>query len=287
MTDGAVVVRAGLLTTVQDLGRAGLAHLAVPRSGAADRASLGLANRLVANPEHSAGIETTLLGTDLRFLCGRWTAVAGASCAIRIDGRPANTNCPQYVPAGAILSIGPAERGVRSYIAVAGGIAIPPVLGSRSTDTLSGIGPRPLAPGDMLPFGPGHAGPPPVDLAPRPLIPDVAHVRLVQGPRDSWFTDDAIRALTTSEYAVTTSSNRVGVRLAGPPLTTSATKGLPSEGIVLGAVQVPSNGQPLIFLTDHPTTGGYPVIGVVHPADLSLVAQARPGTGIRFSWLSP
>jgi biotin-dependent carboxylase-like uncharacterized protein len=282
-----VVVRPGLLATVQDLGRPGLAHLAVPRSGAADRDGLQLANRLVGNPADAAGIETTLLGADLRFGAGRWVAVTGAPAPVRVDGHPAGLNRPQWVPAGATLSIGPAERGVRSYLAVAGGIDVPPVLGSRSTDVLSGLGPAPLATGRILPVGPPRAAPPPVDVAPRPLIPDPARLRVIPGPRDHWFDGRTLRTMSTSAYRVTAESNRIGVRLAGPTLPASTTGSLPSEGMVRGSVQVPPSGQPLVFLADHPTTGGYPVIGVVHPADMGLVAQARPGCVVRFCWTGP
>jgi biotin-dependent carboxylase-like uncharacterized protein len=273
------VTRAGLLSTVQDLGRPGLAHLGVPRSGAVDAASLRLANRLVGNAEDAAGIETTLLGADLRFRVARWAAVTGARGAVRVDGRPAAADQPLFVPAGSTLSVGSADQGVRAYVAIAGGIAVPPVLGSRSTDTLSHLGPAPLADGDVLPLGPVTGEPAPVDVVPRPAVLDVPEVRLIPGPRDDWFSTEL---LTNAPYTVSTLSDRVGVRLEGPVLTRLKEGELPSEGIVLGAVQVPANGQPLIFLADHPTTGGYPVVGVVHPADIGLVAQAAPGTHIRF-----
>lgn len=279
-----VVLRSGSLTTVQDLGRPGLAHLAVPRSGAADPDSLRLANRLVGNPESAAGIETTLLGADLRITAARWVAVTGAPCPVRVDGRPADIDRPVYVPAGAVLSICPADRGVRSYLAVAGGIRTAPVLGSRSTDLLSGIGLPPLTTGQRVPIGPATRAPASVDQAPRPLIPDEARLRLIAGPRDGWFDRATLRAVAATGYAVDSASNRIGVRLTGPAVAASHPGELPSEGMVRGAVQVPPGGQPLIFLVDHPTTGGYPVIGVVHPDDMGLVAQARPGTSVRFCW---
>jgi len=281
------VRRAGLRSTVQDLGRPGYADLGVPRSGAADAGSLRLANRLVGNPEEFAGIETTLLGVDLDFHSGRWVAVTGAVCPVTIDGRAADPCRPQYVPAGATLRIGTATRGVRSYVAVAGGIAVAPVLASRSTDTLSGIGPPPLADAMRLPLGPPGGQPSAVDIAPRPMLPPTARVRLVPGPRDDRFTEASLRALTTTTYRVTVDSDRIGVRLRGAALAGRHPGGLPSEGVALGAVQVPPDGQPLVFLADHPTTGGYPVVGVVHPADLWQVAQAAPGTAVRFSWHRP
>jgi biotin-dependent carboxylase-like uncharacterized protein len=280
------VVRAGLLSTVQDLGRPGLADLAVPRSGAADPASLRLANRLVGNAADDAGVETTLLGVDLLFHAARWVAVTGATCPVRVDGRAGDADRPLYVAAGATLSIGAARCGVRSYLAVAGGIAVAPVLRSRSTDVLSGIGPPPLTAGTVLPLGEPHGPPAPVDTAPHPVMPTLARLRIVAGPRDDRFTPAAIRTLSTATYEVTTASDRIGVRLRGPRLAGRTGGGLPSEGVVLGAVQVPPTGQPVVFLADHPTTGGYPVIGVVDPDDLWMVAQAGPGTLIRFAAFS-
>lgn len=291
------VVRPGLLATVQDLGRPGLAHLGVPHSGAADPASLRLANRLVGNAEDAAGIETTLLGADLELTvrpdrpapaappapAGRWMAVTGARCAVRVGGRPADTDRPQFVPAGSTLSIGAAESGVRSYLAVAGGIVLPPVLGSRATDLLSGIGPARLSAGDLLPLGRPAAAPAAVDVVPLPAPPEVARVRLLPGPRQDWFTAESLATLATATYRVSPVSDRIGVRLEGPALARSVPAELPSEGVVLGAVQVPADGVPLVFLADHPTTGGYPVVGVVHPADLAVVAQAAPGTRLRFT----
>jgi biotin-dependent carboxylase-like uncharacterized protein len=246
-----IIERAGLLATVQDLGRPGLAHLAVSRSGALDPASLRLANRLVGNAQGAAGIETTVLGADIRLTAARWVAVTGAGCDVRIDGRGADTDRPQYVPAGGVLSIGTARWGMRSYLAVAGGIAVPPVLGSRSTDTLSNIGPARLADGDILPLGPARWGPAAADVIARASATGLAVLRLLRGPRDTWFTDAALRTLVTRPYVVTAESDRVGARLDGPPLERVDGAGLPSEGMVLGAVQVPTSGQPWYCL---PTT---------------------------------
>ena len=277
-----VVLRPGLLTTVQDAGRPGAAHLGVSPSGAVDPASLRLANRLVGNPQDAAALETTLLGADVRLTAGRWVAVTGAGCDVAVDGRPAADARPLYVTAGATLSVGPARWGVRSYLAVGGGIAVEPVLGSRATDTLSHIGPPPLAAGDRLPLGDVPGVPAAADVVPRSAVTGTVDVRLVPGPRDSALTPAALRTLVTHPYRVTDHSDRVGARLTGPALERSGGESVPSEGIVLGSVQVPPNGLPLVFLADHPTTGGYPVVAVVHPADLWLVAQARPGTALRF-----
>jgi biotin-dependent carboxylase-like uncharacterized protein len=269
------VVRTGPLTTVQDLGRPGYAHLGVPRSGALDVPALRRANALVGNAPAAAVLEITLMGCALRFADGGRAAVTGATAEVRVDGEPATTDVVD-VPAGAVLEVGRATRGVRSYLAVAGGIAVEPVLGSRSTDTLSGLGPARLTKGATLPVGSGGGPADDVpDAPPAPAAELELGVRL--GPRDDWF---APGELFRNAYTISPVSNRVGARLAGPALTRARDGELPSEGVVLGAVQVPADGQPLIFLADHPTTGGYPVIGVVD--DVAPLAQARPGTTVRF-----
>jgi biotin-dependent carboxylase-like uncharacterized protein len=286
------VVRAGPLTTVQDLGRPGYAHLGVPRSGALDPAAARLANAHVGNPESAAVLETTLMGCALRFSEPARVAVTGASAVVSVDGSvlsdvvrvdgPAVLGVVD-IPAGSVLDVGRATTGVRSYVAVAGGIDVQPVLGSRSTDTLSGLGPARLVDGMTLPTGPAPDPIPPSARSSSEHLPEsgrgdrtlVLGVRL--GPRDDWFE---ARELFGSAYTISPVSNRVGARLAGPALTRTKTGELPPEGVVLGAVQLPADGLPLIFLADHPTTGGYPVVGVVD--DVTPLAQARPGTTVRF-----
>ncbi|MEN3583800.1 biotin-dependent carboxyltransferase family protein [Streptomyces sp. ZYX-F-203] len=277
-----VVVRAGLLTTVQDRGRPGHAHLGVPRSGVLDPPAARLANRLVGNAVDAAVLETTLDGCSLRPTTPVTVAVGGAPCPVGVDGRPAAWGAAVRVPAGAVLEIGEAVRGVRSYLAVAGGVAVAPVLGSRSTDLLSGLGPPPLVEGTVLPVGSPGPPPAPADAAPYPAPPDELVLRVTPGPREDWFTAEAVRVLVSRPYRVASSGNRIGLRLTGPVLERSAPGELPSEGMVLGAVQVPPDGCPVVFLADHPTTGGYPVIGVVRGSDLPAAAQAAPGTPVRF-----
>ncbi|BCY10217.1 biotin-dependent carboxyltransferase family protein [Actinoplanes sp. L3-i22] len=277
------VVRAGVRTTIQDQGRPGYAHLGVPRSGAVDAGALRLANRLAGNPPGAAGLEILLGGVRLRATRATTLAVTGAPCDVTVGERPADPGLPLAVPAGALISIGQARAGLRIYLAAAGGIAVPPVLGSRSTDTLSGLGPDRVLDGDVLPLGPMIALPPGVDLAPYPPPAAELRLRIWLGPRDDWFTADAIATMFRSVYRVSPESDRVGARLTGPALDRAVGGELPSEGLVLGAIQVPANGQPLIFLADHPTTGGYPVIGVVDPADVDLLGQARPGLPVRFT----
>ena len=283
MTDRAlVVVRAGALTTVQDRGRPGHAHLGVPHSGALDGRAAALVNRLVGNPPEAAALETTVNGCAVRPRSTVTIAVGGAPCPVAVDGRPVAWGAPVRVPAGALLDIGTVSSGVRSYVGVSGGIAVDPVLGSRSTDLLSGLGPAPLADGTVLPLGTPQHVHARVDVAPQPAPPTELVLRVTLGPRDDWFTLKAVRTFTSRPYRVSPASNRIGLRTEGPALERSLPGELPSEGMVLGAVQVPPDGRPVVFLADHPTTGGYPVIAVVQPQDLPAAAQAAPGTPVRF-----
>jgi biotin-dependent carboxylase-like uncharacterized protein len=274
------VLAPGPYATVQDLGRPGYAHVGVPHSGAADAGSLRLANRLLGNAEVLAGIEFTFGMARLRFLAGAWVALAGAPVPAG-PVRGAGMGVPFWVPEGAELRLGAPDWGLRTYLAVRGGIAAEPVLGSRSTDSLSGLGPEPLRAGAVLPVG-RPEGVIPVDLAPPPE-PRPAVLRVLPGPRDDWFAPEALEAMCAAPYAVSQDSNRVGVRLRGPELVRAKEGELPSEGMVAGAVQVPPSGQPIVFLADHPPTGGYPVIGVVRDADLAVAAQLRPGDEVRFT----
>ncbi|SEG90265.1 biotin-dependent carboxylase uncharacterized domain-containing protein [Actinacidiphila yanglinensis] len=277
------VIRSGALTTVQDLGRAGHAHLGVPHSGALDRPAHLLANALVGNAPSAAGLETTVNGCAVRASGPMVAAVTGAACAVRVDGRPVAWGAPVRVPAGAVLDVGAARRGLRSYLAFAGGLDVPPVLGSRATDLLSGLGPAPLADGRELRLGGERSGPPrAADVHPYAGLGPELVLPLVPGPRDDWFAADAPRVLARGRYEVSPASNRIGLRTAGPALDRVRHDELPSEGMVLGAVQVPPDGRPVVFLADHPTTGGYPVIGVVPEAALWAAAQAAPGTPVRF-----
>lgn len=280
MTGEVEVVRPGPLATVQDLGRPGHAHLGVPHSGAADPGSLRLANRLVGNSEDVAGLELTFGGAALRFHAAAWIAVTGAPLHVR----PGGMNAPCHVPAGGVVEFGTPSRGVRTYVAVRGGLDVPPVLGSRSTDLLSGLGPTPLAADERLAVG-RTSGPINVDVAPGYEPEEEPVLRIIPGPRDDWFED--LEPLVRGAYEVSSHSNRIGVRLEGPPLTRRREGELPSEGMVTGALQVPPNGLPIVFLTDHPTTGGYPVAAVLTTADLGRAGQLRPGQRVRFRLVAP
>ncbi|MDN4173117.1 biotin-dependent carboxyltransferase family protein [Nocardioides sp. SOB77] len=274
------VLAAGHLTTVQDRGRPGYAHLGVPRAGALDRPAADLANRLVGNPQGAAVLEVTLGGLTVRADRDCWVAVTGADGPVGVDGVARGHARAERLPAGAVLEVGTPRRGVRSYVAVGGGIAVEPVLGSRSTDTLAWIGPPRVVDGAVLPVGEPAGGPVPHDT-PRP--PAAGPLRVHPGPRADWFAGDPLAAVCAATYSVDAASNRVGLRLDGPPLERARGGELASEGMVLGAVQVPPSGRPVVFLADHPVTGGYPVVAVVDAADLWRCAQLRPGDEVRFA----
>ncbi|MDT0201333.1 biotin-dependent carboxyltransferase family protein [Nocardioides sp. AE5] len=274
------VTRAGALSTCQDLGRIGHAHLGVPRAGALDQPAAALANRLVGNPREAAVIETTLDGVALHTSADHWFAVTGAPCPVTVAGRAVAHGEPVFAPAGSEVVVGAALRGVRSYLAVAGGVAVAPVLGSRSTDTLAWVGPPRLVVGMEL-----AVGTPSGEIRPLDVPPPVRGraLRVIAGPRLDWFAPEAWRTLCTATWRAGAESNRIGLRLGGPALERSRTGELASEPMVLGAVQVPPSGQPVVFLADHPVTGGYPVIAVVLADDLHHCAQARPGDEVTFT----
>ncbi len=277
------VLGTGPLALVQDLGRPGNAHLGVPPSGALDQPSLRLANRLVGNAESAAGIECLLGGLSVRAEASCTIAVTGPPVGLSVSGHAAGSHNPVHLSAGDELTIGTPDGGLRCYVGVSGGIEVPAELGSRATDVLSGIGPDALKKGDVLPLGtPGL--PVGVDeIAPSRPADDLT-IPVLLGPRDDWFTEPSGQ-IAAGQWKVSPESNRVGLRLIGTALRRDAAfrdVELPSEGLVTGAIQVPPNGLPVIFLADHPTTGGYPVIGVVAANSLPLLAQARPGVRIRF-----
>ncbi|MGY2028636.1 5-oxoprolinase subunit C family protein [Nocardia gipuzkoensis] len=280
-----VVDEVGPLATIQDLGRPGWFDSGVGLAGAADRGSLRLANRLVGNPEGHAAIEVLLGGLALHAEEHVMLAVTGAPAPATVDGRPVGHASVLELEPGQALRLGYASLGLRGYVAVRGGIDVPVTLGSRSRDTMSGLGPEPLRKGDRLPIGPSPHTIPVVDVAPVAELPaDAVTVRAVLGPRDDWFSDAA--ALFDGEWEVSSETDRIGARLdrrSGPPLTRKVTRELPTEGMALGSIQVPPSGQPVVFLADHPVTGGYPVIAVLIDADVDVIAQARPGQPVRFA----
>ena len=210
-------------------------------------------------------------------------AVTGAAAPVLVDGRPASLGVALALGEGQLLDVRTALSGVRSYLAVGGGLIPPSVLGSRSRDTLSGLGPAPLADGDVLEVGPATGPTPAVSYTVPPVTTSPVVLRVSAGSGADRFGDGGLAVLLGSTYEVSAVSNRVGARLAGPPVAQLSDAELESEGMVLGAVQVPPDGQPVVLLADHPTTGGYPVIAVVDPDGLAALAQARPGSAVRFA----
>ncbi|RWZ58528.1 5-oxoprolinase/urea amidolyase family protein [Labedella populi] len=285
------VVSPGLQTTFQDLGRPGYTSMGVSPSGALDPVSLRSANRLVGNDTAEAALEIVVGGLQVRARGPQVVAVAGAPVPLSVVRAAGGT---RSVPAhtafalddGDELHIGMATEGVRSYLAVRGGFAAEPVLGSRSTDALSGVGPAALTAGDILGVRPvEHPTAVALEAAPARTLPRVGEetvLDIVLGPRTDWLAPDAVDALTGRAWDVTPQSNRVGVRLSGTPVERARSEELPSEGCVAGALQIPPNGQPVLFLADHPLTGGYPVIGAIVSDQVALAGHLPVGARVRF-----
>jgi KipI family sensor histidine kinase inhibitor len=287
------VLRPGPLATVQDLGRPGYGHLGVSRSGAADPGSLMRANELAGNPAGAAGIELTLGRAAFRFPGGAVVALAGAQAPVSVIGAPgeagpdAGFGRALTLPAGAELRVGGPARGLRTYLAVRGGLAGPAELGSQSADLLAGLGPARLEAGDSLGIAVADIQRWPAADPGAPWPGDAGEegpvtLRVRAGPRDDWFADGALGVLCGAKYTVTPASDRTGLRLDGPALTRARAGELPSEGMVTGALQVPPDGRPILLLADHGVTGGYPVLAVVVSADIGRAAQLRPGRPVRF-----
>ncbi|MEO5896218.1 MAG: biotin-dependent carboxyltransferase family protein [Vicinamibacterales bacterium] len=280
------ILRGGMLTTVQDLGRWGLQHLGIPVAGPMDWYSHRLANRLVGNDESAAAIEMTLLGPELTSDEDVLCAVAGAAMEVALGEDVVPTHAPFRLPRGRRLRFRMIRPGARGTLAIRGGIDVPAVLGSRATSLVSHVGPfggRALAAGDVLgigvpPASSGGAG------LPLPLPPGGARLRVILGPHDSRFSAAAVAALTHSRYTVTPQSNRMGYRLAGPPLLVNAADAgdMLSEATPVGSIQVPASGLPILLMADRQTTGGYPKIATMITADLPLAGQLAPGDWVEF-----
>jgi antagonist of KipI len=281
------VISPGMLTTLQDLGRYGYAHLGVSASGAADRVSARISNRLLGNSDNTPVLEMTLVGGDFEFGCDSFIALAGADFAATIDEVPVPLHEAVRAKAGAILRCGPARAGARGYLAVAGGFLVTPVLGSASTHVMSGIGGlsgRALKRGDTLPLQKVGGALPPRKLN-RPLSHELrprSDVRVTLGPQHGMFGEDRVMKLCSQPYRVSDDSNRVGLRLQGQTIEPIMEPKMLTEGAALGAIQVPPGGQPIILFVEHQTTGGYPKIANVISADLPSVGQLRPRDEVRF-----
>lgn len=286
--DAIEVIDPGPLLTIQDGGRPGWGHAGVPVAGAADLGSALRAGRLAGNPPGSAVLEATLGGCRLRMRCARTVALTGADADITVDGLPARRDTALPLPAGSELAVGRCRHGVRVYIAVAGGIEVAQILGSRSTDTLSGLGPSPLQAGDLLPVGPPPSRPAGVGPLPAATpIPRRHAVLTIEGrwgPRHDWLSARGRATVEDQEFTVGASSDRTGVRLDGAPVELARSAEIPSEGMVSGAVQMPPAGRPIVLMRNHPATGGYPVVAVVDDSGVDALAQAGPGQRVRFAF---
>ncbi|WIB76146.1 biotin-dependent carboxyltransferase family protein [Curtobacterium sp. MCPF17_002] len=285
------VLQVGPGTSVQDTGRPGLSDMGLGAAGAVDRGAASLANRLVGNRRDAAVLEALLGSVTLRSDAHLVTATTGAPCPVEVtsaDGRVRGA-APYEVltlAPGDVLRLGLPASGLRSYLAVRGGLAVEPVLGSRSWDSLARLGPAPLSVGDTLPVGDDASAWPVVDAVAPPLGPlpgEPVVLDVTAGPRDDWFAPGWRATLTGQDHHVTPDSDRVGVRTtAAEPLVRAVTRELPSEGVETGSLQVPPEGHPVLFLADHPVTGGYPVVAVLTPAAVDRAAQLRPGDTVRF-----
>jgi antagonist of KipI len=273
-----------MLTTVQDLGRWGHQHEGVPVAGPMDWYSHCVANRLVGNPDASAALEVTLVGPELTANADIVCAVAGAIFELTCDGAPVPHGAPFAVRRGARLRFGARSAGARATLAVAGGLDVDAVLGSRATSLISRMGPlggRPLAAGDTLPIGePRRAD----GRSPRrlPLPREGTRLRVMLGPHSDRFTDDAVATFRAGRYLVTQESNRMGYRLDGALLARADTTDMLSDATPMGSLQVPPSGLPILLMADRQTTGGYPKIATVITADLPLAGQLAPGDWIEF-----
>ena len=290
-TQSIEVISAGLLTTVQDLGRRGYQRYGIPVCGALDPVSLRIANVLVGNPEGAAGLEITALGPTISFTSDGVVALVGADFKIDVNGSEVRTWESVEVTTGSVLSIGAASDGLRAYLAIAGGVDVPLLMNSRSTDlkgVFGGYEGRPLQDGDSLPVGDSpHVANwsqrgLPAGISRQPTFGQDFQIRVVLGPQDDEFTQSGIDTMLTSEYTVTADSDRMGYRLEGPEITHKTGPDIVSDGTALGSIQVPGSGQPIILLADRGTTGGYTKIATVIAPDIGLLSQALPGARVRF-----
>lgn len=267
--------------TLQDQGRIGYANIAVPTSGAFDQKSQQLANRLIGNFPNACVMESLRASFEFVTDTDLVISATGAPASVQVDGREHEMFRAIYVPAGSAVSVSPGNLGMRTYLAIRGGIVGNQILGSCSFDELSQIGTPPIKPGDKFSVEDQVAGSITGDYVPASVVTGVEiELEAMPAPRWSGFSNPNL--LFTSEYQVTGSVNRVGLRLTGPELSWSSQSRLASEGAVTGAIQIPVDGMPLIFGPDHPTTGGYPVVAVVSRNSLNILAQTTPGTLVRF-----
>lgn len=281
------VIVPGALTTVQDLGRYGHQQSGMPCSGVMDQQSFFTANELLGNSPDAAVLEHTLFGGGYQFISDTVIALTGADMAPTVNGSPCPMYRPVLIPAGSILMLGLAKHGCRTYLAVSGGIDVPSVLGSRSTNLkcrIGGFEGRALQAGDILQTGPGVLSYEEISgrTAPQPVFSSDITVHVIEGPQADYFTEHGLQTFYTETYTVSDQSDRMGCRMEGPAVESIRGTDIISDGIVFGSVQVTSAGQPIILMADRQTTGGYAKIATVCSADLPLLAQCRPGDKVHF-----
>jgi antagonist of KipI len=288
---GIAIVRPGMLTSVQDLGRWGLQARGVPVAGPMDEYSHRLANRLVGNDPSAAALEITLIGPEVQATHDVVCAVAGASFGLTAGGEKMPMNVAFGLRGGTSLRFGDRLRGARATLAVRGGIAVDPIFGSRATSLIARMGPfdgRPLRAGDVLPIGDEvseRSSEKP--MTPLSLPAGGARVRVLPGPHAEMFTAAAYERLLGGTYMITPQSNRMGYRLDGPSLAHRGAADILSDATAIGSIQVPASGQPILLMADRQTTGGYPKIATVISADLPLAGQLAPGDWIEFRPCTP
>jgi antagonist of KipI len=283
-----LIVKPGLLTTVQDRGRWGLQAQGIPVAGPMDPRAHRVANALAGNPPAAATVEITLVGPEIVFEDRRVVAVAGAEFSLTLDGDAVPTHEPFVVSPGARLAFGPRAHGARAYLAVSGGVAVPRVLGSRSTHLPSGMGGfggRALAAGDRVPLENASASSLPRTRRRPPVTPapgGPAVLRVLPGPHRERFGREALDVLQSAPYAIGIDSDRMGFRLHGPQLQHTRGADIISDATPIGGLQVPASGQPVLLMADRQTTGGYPMIATLISADLAVAGQLAPGDALRF-----
>lgn len=285
--DRIIIKKAGLFTTIQDLGRYGYQRFGMTPAGAMDHFSMRVANMLVGNNENEAVLECTFLGPEIEFQCDEIISITGANMSPKLNGEPVLMWSSLYVKEGDILSFSGVVSGLRTYMSFSKNLTVPTIMGSKSTfirGNLGGIEGRKLANGDEIKLGDGHLSKYGSYL-PKYLIPDYKKedtLRVVMGPQDDYFTDEAIEAFLNSNYKITSEADRMGYRLDGPKIDHKVGADILSDGIVFGSVQVPGHGAPIIMMADRGTTGGYTKIATVITPDLNILAQMGPGWSVDF-----
>ena len=280
------VAKPGFFTTVQDRGRHGYAHLGISPAGAADSLSLRIANRLVGNDEYAPGLEMTLLGATLEFDEAAVIAIRGASCECKLDSKVIPANEVIEVSAGSVLQCGSTTDGARCYLAVQGGFDVPLIMSSASTDVrgrFGGVEGRRLQTGDALRIGKGGLRPRRIRADAMEALQHEGPIRVTGGSQHDWFSSETYAKFLATPYAVSEQSDRAGLRLKGDAIMPREQRQLLTDGIPLGAIQVPQDGQPILLFVDQQTTGGYPKIANVIAADMHRIGQLRPLDEIRFS----